>query len=611
MARYVFDCETNGLLHELDTIHSLVLRDIDSGDIISCCDQEGYDSIHTGVYLLQMADELVGHNIINFDFRAIRKVFPTFRLKKDVKINDTLIVSRVLHPELEPVDDQKFSYINSKYRGRHSLGAWGERLNTKKIEFQIDKEAEQRWDKWSEEMQVYCEGDTLVSLELYHYFNTQELDQRCFDLEHQFAMIMARQESFGFPFDEKKAFALVNILKTRRSEIDDELQKVFPPISTERVSEKTGKKLKTKVTKFNPASRKQTSERLKEKYPEITFDQTEKGNVKLDDDVLDVLGKKYPEAALLSEYQLLNKRLGQISEGKEAWLKHSQKYNDGRIHGSVITNACVSGRASHRGPNVAQIPRVGQPYGSECRSLFYAPHGWVQIGCDASGLELRGLGAQLAYFDGGEYAKLVSTEGFDIHTYNAKLFGIFDGEGKIQKKIREQAKTLIYAVLYGAGAKKLGTILNSSLTEYEQTELGRTTIETFYKNLPAIKKLKDKVDQRVTERGYLIGIDGRHLQIRSRHSALNQLLQSTGSVAVKKATCILYRDCKNEGMRWGIHFAFVAHIHDEIQALVKPQQVTLYKKLAVDCFRKSGEYFNLKCPLTGEVNEGKNWMETH
>ena len=59
---------------------------------------------------------------------------------------------------------------------------------------------------------------------------------------------------------------------------------------------------------------------------------------------MEKLGKKYKEADLLAEYQLLNKRLGQISEGKEAWLKHSQKYKDGRIHGSVITNACVSGR---------------------------------------------------------------------------------------------------------------------------------------------------------------------------------------------------------------------------------------------------------------------------
>ena len=230
---------------------------------------------------------------------------------------------------------------------------------------------------------------------------------------------------------------------------------------------------------------------------------------------------------------------------------------------------------------MAQIPRVGQPYGAECRALFYAPVGWVQVGADASGLELRALGAQLAYFDGGEYAKLVSTDGFDIHTHNAKLFGIFDGKGEIDKKTRELAKTMIYAVLYGAGAKKLGTILDFSLNEYEQQDLGRETIDTFYKNLPAIKKLKDKVDERVVKRGYLTGIDGRHLQIRSRHSALNQLLQSTGAIAVKKATCILYSDLHKAGLKWSCHFAFVAHIHDEIQALVKPQHVSVYKDLSL------------------------------
>ena len=611
MLRFVFDCETNGLLHELNTVHSLVLRDIDSGDVTSCSDHDGYEPIVNGLYMLSQADLLVGHNVINFDFRALKKVYHNFKLKKNCKINDTLIVSRVLWPELEPVDEAKFSHIPRKYRGKHSLAAWGERLNVKKINFEGADKYEERWDIWSEEMQKYCEGDTLVSLELFKYFETQSLDSRCYDLEHDFARIMARQEAFGFPFDEKKAFALVNELKKQRAEIDDQLQKVFPPISVERFSEKTGKQLKTKITKFNPASRKQTSERLKEKYPEITFDKTEKGNVKLDDDVLDDLGKKYSEAALLSKYQLLNKRLGQISEGKEAWLKHSQKYHDGRIHGSVITNACVSGRCSHRGPNLAQTPRVGQPYGAECRALFYAPNGWRQVGCDASGLELRALGAQLAYFDGGEYSKLVSTPGFDIHTHNAKLFGIYDGQGKIEKRTRELAKTLIYAVLYGGGPNRIGSILDSSLKQQDRQDMGRETIDTFYRNLPAIKKLKDKVDEKVTQRGYLIGIDGRHLQIRSRHSALNQLLQSTGSLCVKKATCILYEDCKDNHLRWGIHYAFVAHIHDEIQALVKPQHVSLYKKLAVDCFRKSGEYFKLRCPLTGEVNEGKNWQETH
>ena len=610
MLRLVLDCETNGLVHQLDKVHSLVLRDIDTGHVYSCSNQDDYEPIVNGIHLINQADLLIGHNVINFDFRALKKVYPHLARKPGSAICDTLIMSRVLWPELEPVDEQKFSHIESKYKGKHSLGAWGDRLNVNKSDFPV-ADGEEKWDKWTPEMQKYCENDTLVSLELYNYLKSQELDPRCYELEHSFAVLMTMQEDYGFPFDEKAAYALVNTLKTRHSEIDEQLQKVFPPITEERISAKTGKRLKDKVTTFNPASRKQTADRLQERYPEIRFDKTEKGNVRVDDDVLEVLGKKYKEASLLAEYQLLNKRLGQISEGKEAWLKHSQKYKDNRIHGSVITNACVSGRCSHRGPNMAQIPRVGQPYGSECRALFYANPGWLLIGADASGLELRALGAQLAYFDGGEYAKLVSTPKFDIHTHNAKLFGIFNGKGEIDKKTRELAKRAIYAVLYGAGAKKLGSVLDVTLNENQQKELGYETINTFYKNLPAIKQLKDKVDERVLQRGYLTGIDGRHLQIRSRHSALNQLLQSTGAIAVKKATCILYKDLYKAGLRWACHFAFVAHIHDEIQALVKPQFEELYKDLAIDSFRKSGEYYNLKCPLTGEAKEGKNWMETH
>lgn len=615
MLRLVLDCETNGLLHELDVVHSLVLRDVTTGEVHSCADQPGYKPIMYGLELMKQADQLIGHNTIAFDFRALAKVYPGLRLKPDCDIVDTLIMSRVLWPELEPLDSQKFGYIEPKYKGRHSLAAWGERLGTAKIKFQEDAkkdpEVKNIWEKWTPAMQKYCEGDTLVSLDLYNYFQTQPLDKRCHELEHEFAKVMARQEDFGFPFNEKAAFALVNTLKARRAEINDELQQVFPPITEERISAKTGRVLTPKVTTFNPASRQQTADRLQERYPEITFDQTDKGNVKLDDDVLEILGKKYPEAKLLAEYQLLNKRLGQITEGKEAWLKHSQAFKDSRIHGAVITNACISGRCSHKRPNMAQVPSVGHTYGAECRALFHAPDGYKLVGADASGLELRALGAWLAHFDGGEYAKLVSTDGFDIHTYNAKLFGIFDGNGDIPKATRDLSKRLIYALLYGAGAKKVGSVIDITLDEFAQSRLGRKTIETFYQNLPAIKQLKDKIDERITSKGYLVGIDGRRLQIRSRHSALNQLLQSTGAVSVKKATVILYQDLIAEGLKWGKDFAFVAHIHDEIQAVVKPEHVEVYKKLAIDSFRKSGEYFKLLCPFTGEAREGKNWMETH
>jgi len=613
--RLTLDTETNGLLWELDCIHSLVLRDVTTDEVYSCADQEGYLPIERGLKLIEEAEQLVMHNGINFDLRALKKVYPGLELRSDCDIVDTLIMSRVLWPELEPVDDQKFSHIEKKYRGRHSLAAWGERLGVAKIKFQEeqkkDPDVDNVWDVWSPAMQEYCIGDTLVTQKLYEYLLTQDLEPRCHELEHEFAKVMALQEDFGFPFDEKKAFALVNTLKARTTELNDQLQGVFPPIVEERISAKTGRALKAKVTVFNPGSRQQIADRLRERYPEIGFDRTEKGNPKVDDDVLEVLGEKYPEAKLLGEYLLCNKRLGQIADGKEAWLKHCRRYGDGRIHGGVKTNACVSGRCSHVSPNMAQVPSVGHAYGAECRSLFTAPAGWKLVGTDAAGLELRALGAWLAHFDGGEYAKLVSTDGFDVHTYNAKLFGIYDGNGDIQKATRDLSKRLIYALLYGAGAKKVGSVVDVTLSEQEQYEVGKKTIDTFYKNLPAIKKLKDKIEDRITSRGYLVGIDGRHLQIRSRHSALNQLLQSTGAVVMKKATCILYEDLENAGLKHGKDYGLCANIHDEYQIAVIPEYVELVQDVSIKAIEKSGEYFNLLCPFTGESRVGLNWMETH
>jgi DNA polymerase I-like protein with 3'-5' exonuclease and polymerase domains len=260
---------------------------------------------------------------------------------------------------------------------------------------------------------------------------------------------------------------------------------------------------------------------------------------------------------------------------------------------------------------MAQVPSVGHAYGEECRALFTAAPGWLLVGTDASGLELRALGAWLAHFDGGEYAKLVSTPELDVHTYNAKMFGIYDGNGEISKATRDLSKRLIYCVLYGGGAKKTGSIVAPDENENAQYEIGKQTIDTFYRNLTAIKKLKDKIDERIAQRGYLVGADGRHLQIRSRHSALNQLLQSTGAILMKKATCLFFQNMEKAGLSHGIDWGMCAFIHDEIQATVKPGYEELTGNLAVKAIEDAGVFFGLKCPFTGESKIGKNWAECH
>ena len=131
---------------------------------------------------------------------------------------------------------------------------------------------------------------------------------------------------------------------------------------------------------------------------------------------------------------MISKRLGQLAEGKNAWLKCVKE--DGAIHGSVNPNGAVTGRATHASPNVAQVPASGSPYGHECRELFKAPEGWLQCGVDASGLELRCLGHFMSPYDSGSYAETVVNG--DIHTLNQEAAGL---------PTRDNAKTFIYGFL--------------------------------------------------------------------------------------------------------------------------------------------------------------------
>jgi len=55
----------------------------------------------------------------------------------------------------------------------------------------------------------------------------------------------------------------------------------------------------------------------------------------------------------------------------------------------------------------------------------------------------------------------------------------------------------------------------------------------------------------------------------------------------------------------------VANIHDEWQIEVPEQDADWVGKIAVKCIEEAGEFFNMRCPLTGEYKIGDSWNETH
>ena len=567
--RYIWDIEADHLYDEVTTIWCHVFRDIDTNEVYT------FDPTQTQEALdfMDKAETLIGHNIIDYDLRVVKKLYD-YTYKGDVI--DTLVYSRTIWPHIKEVDFKlnKAKHFPLKLIGSHSLKAWGHRLGELKGDFNSGSES---FATYTPEMLDYCIQDTEVTAKLYSKIMEKNFSKEALDLETEIHTLLIEQQQNGFPFDVPKAEALFAKLQGRKQEIEDQLQETFEPTIVEL-------KTKTKTIPFNPASRQQIADRLMKRgwEPEVF---TDSGDPKVDETILS--GIDMPEAELLNEYLMLNKRIGQLGTGKQAWLKMQR---GGKIHGRVNHMGAVTSRCTHSNPNTAQVPSVGAPYGKECRELFISPSGYSLLGADASGLELRCLAHYMAAYDNGSYADVVLNG--DIHTANQKAAGLDS---------RNQAKTFIYGFLYGSGDEKTGKIIGKGAKE------GKAIKTKFLKKLPALKYLRDAVAKAADERGFVKGLDGRIIPIRHSHAALNTLLQSCGAIICKTWYVFICRALKEAELDARV----VAFIHDEVQVVVKKGQEDEAGRVILKCMRDVEGHFKFRCRLDSEYKYGSNWADTH
>jgi DNA polymerase I-like protein with 3'-5' exonuclease and polymerase domains len=597
---FVFDLESDGLYDKVTKIHCIVIYDITGQQTFTY----GPDRIADAIAHLATADVLIGHNVCFYDIPVLQKLH-SFDCK--ARIIDTLICTRLIWPKekLYELDEEQYPQVPKKNRGAASLKAWGWRLADHKIDFKD-------FSEYSEEMLAYCQQDVAVTTKLWAHITKQNYPQSALKLEHDFANAINKQIRAGVPFDVDAALDLVDNLRAKETQLESQLKEIFPPIKhstwfTPKVNNATRGYVKgvpfekIRYEEFNPGSRDQIVERLKSKYgwePEKT---TEKGNPILNDEVLEQL--PYPEAKPLAEYMLVKKRLGQIIDGNNSWLKLVNN-DSGCMHGDVVTNGCITGRASHRYPNMGQVPAGYSPYGKECRSLFHAPQGWNMIGIDAKALELRCLAGYLALWDNGEYARVVTNPDIDIHVYNQERFGV---------ETRDISKRLLYAVLYGAGNLKAGTIINPNEKDEEVLrQLGRTAINSFMKGVPALKALKEQIDGYIRSRGYLIGLDRRILYCRSAFKGLNVLLQSAGAILMKQVVINIHENIEHKlGLVHDQDWQQVLMVHDEVQIVCKPEHTERIRDQAMAAFPQAQKFFGFQCEIEGDSRVGSSWAETH
>jgi len=574
--RLVFDIETDGLLPDVTKAHCIVLKDIDTNEIIK-------PKLKKAMQLLSEADEIIGHNIIKYDIPVLQKLYGFYT---EAKIFDTIVAARLMYPDIKDRDFRKKDFPKNMI-GRHSLEAWGHRIGNYKSHIVTD------WKEFTQEMLDYCVQDVEVTATLYNIL-TQSKQPEALELEHKVAQIIFRQEQHGFSFDRTAAEKLFSKLNTRRLELEEELQNIFPPIveKTKFIPKVNNKSrgyikgqeiIKEKTVPFNPSSRMHIAQRLKEKYNWQPEEFTPDGKPKVDETVLEKL--EYSEAKILSEHFLIEKRIAQLAVGAQAWLKQEK---DGRIHGNCNTNSTVTGRASHTHPNLGQVPSVIKPFGKECRQLFRASPGYKLVGIDISGLEVRMLAHYLAKYDNGDYADVVING--DIHTKTQELAGL---------DTRDIAKRFYYCFLYGGGVTKIAQVTGKKVGEASKIK------KRFLNNLPALNKLITDV-QHASQRGYILGLDGRHVKVRSQHSALNTLLQSGGAIVCKQWLVEFDKAVKRLP-----DVQQVVWVHDEVQVECNPEDAETVGQAAVDAIVTAGKHFNLRIPLTGEYKIGETWADTH
>jgi DNA polymerase-1 len=656
--RYLFDTESDGFVATSTMVHCVSIRDVDTKEHWSF----GPARIAEALEKIDEADVLIGHNIQRHDIPLLTKLYK-WELRAGVIVRDTMVIARLKHPNVKDTDGElvRSGKMPPKYLGKHSLGAWGFRLGENKGDYSTLREQEGLalglsgkelatfvWGTYTKELHEYMDQDTLTNLKLWEYLDPDNYSIAAIELEHRIAIVCTAMEQAGVPFDIEKAKALHIHLITEKAKVEDELVRQFgawevplPPLIPKRDNKTLGHKKgvpvqKFKTVTFNPGSRDNIAKVLLDRgWKPTKF--TDGGKPQFDEEVLQSVVTQYPEMAGIDRYLMLDKRLSQLADGKQAWLTAVQ--DDGRIHGVTSPMGTTTSRAAHFLPNLGQVPNMASPYGPECRELFFAPAGWKFLGADMSGLELRALAHYLAPLDGGKYMSIVCDG--DIHWMHAQVMGLVDGErdkhSEFHTIVREDgSKRFIYAYIYGAWDEMCGTIVHDCLVKAarlgpggqeiydrffkrEKHDLntmikhaGKKTRANFLERIDGFGALKDKLDAQVERFGWIPGLDGRKVPSRSKHSSLNFLIQSCGAILCKRWVCDTYEElCSNYKWGWDGDFVMALWVHDEIQIICREGLEKDIGDIVVACARKAGLPYGFRGPLDSQAKVGQSWRDTH
>ena len=597
MQTLVADIEANGLMPEVSQIWQVTIAE--EGPDGWRYDSYHHDQLAVGLSRLAQADRVVGHNFIGYDVPVIAKL--TGVVIPQALVADTLVLSRLGHPTRP---------------GGHALADWGLRVG-------IPKPVHEDWSQWSPEMEARCLEDVKINVAVWERLRGMyDAMPVAVEIEHKTAWSIAQMCAHGIHFDKEGGFALFDELmteaETARDSIQSKLPYVYKPKGPPRILKKDANRghwahgmLEAGVEfqevihrQLQVGSRLDMIDYLQREYKWKPTEMTPTGQPKLNDEVLRAL--PWDGTDELANYFKAWKVIGYLnSEPKNGrgggWLHHVT--DEGKLHAGFIPLTAITGRPSCVAPNLQQVPTDPR-----VRRLFGPKNGWVQVGVDADGQELRCLGHYLYPFDQGEYAREV-VDG-DIHTKIQNLIGFHTRKG---------TKPVEYGLIYGAGDEKLGHIALKDAMSVGET-LGRKSFKrrgkeiraAIMEGLTGFQDLMDAVRLKASQEGKLRGLDGRTLWVRSPHSALNLIMQSAGIIHMKKTISMVDDYLWNDNrLKRGVDYELNLWVHDELQFETSTDNAEALGITAAKCIVEAAEALGFKLPMTGTYAVGANWSETH
>jgi DNA polymerase-1 len=607
--KLVWDVEGNGLLDVLTDIWVIVCRDADTDEEFIFTDyDDDYPALEGAYELMNSAKSLIGHNIIGYDFPALKMILG-WEFDKPAVV-DTLVMSQVLNYK--------------RFNGRHGLAKFGEY-------FKVPKPEHEDWSKYSKDMLHRCREDVRINKLTYELLLKEmralsakkPVIKKSIRYEHDTRKFCQDASERGWLFDKVKAINLVDQMEEEMARIE---KKIEPLLNTKvKQTDKEPKVFKLNKNGFYPKTISEYFNVTQESalldkpvmgdYSRISILKPEMGSLEYVKEFLYERGweplehnyKKLPTGQLLKvSPKLCSKsleKLGDVGSMVDTYYTTRSRHSiltgwldnldsDNRLHGDCFTIGTPTARARHS--IIVNVPSVDAAWGSEMRSLFIVDEGRVIVGADSSGNQMRAL---CHYLDNEEFTDDVING--DVHQRNADILGC----------TRSKAKPFLYAFLFGGGGGKLSLILKGE----RDPKYGNKMKKAFIENTPGLEKLTVRVQSALKKTasanpklGYIPAIDGRKIFTDSDHKALNYLLQSFEAVTCKAAIAYMMEKFKEEKL--DVHP--LIFMHDECQLDVSKEDAERVAEIAAEAFREAPKIFGVNI-MDGEAKIGANWLETH